>query len=66
MTLQLQGFKNPSKATEDSSIELVVTVPPGEARKPNQWLMLDVAKERLLAIERGIERRYLKPPFCKA
>ena len=55
----------PTKATEDSSIQLVLNVAPGEEGK-NQWLLLDVAKERLLAVERGIERRYLKPPFCKA
>ena len=59
-----QGFKFSPKVTENEDIELVVEAPSGGLQE-NQRLLLSVAKQRLLDVERAIERRYLKAPFCK-
>ena len=61
----LQGWKLPPKVTEDDDLELVGPEVQPEDMKENQRRTLEVARERLLALEKNVERRYLKPPFTK-
>lgn len=64
MLVCLQGYGLPPKITEDPEVDLICG--PDAPEKPNQKVIIDVAKERLLSLEHNIERRYLKPPFTKA
>ncbi len=60
-----QGWKLPPKVTEDDDLELVGPEVATEDLKVNQRRTLEVARDRLLALEKNVERRYLKPPFVK-
>ena len=60
-----QGWKLPPKVTEDDDLELVGPEVKAEDIKEHQRRTLEVARERLLALEKNVERRYLKPPFTK-
>ena len=59
----------PPKPTEDDSVEMVAKTALIEGAEltlePNQKCILEAARERLLALEANIERRYLKPPLSK-
>ena len=55
----------PPKVTEDDDLELVGPEVKAEDIKEHQRRTLEVARERLLALEKNVERRYLKPPFTK-
>ena len=60
----------PIKPTEDEEISLVCSralkkKPDDRRQKIEEESILEASKERLLTLERGIERRYLKQPFTK-
>ncbi len=51
--------------TEDEDLELVGPEMKVTELKEHQRRTMQVARERLLALEKNVERRYLKPPFTK-
>ncbi len=57
----------PAKPQDEEGMELIAeTAVRGDLNlAPKQRCILDVVRERLLALESNIERRYLKPPFSK-
>uniref|UniRef100_A0A095C338 Bromodomain adjacent to zinc finger domain protein 2A n=1 Tax=Schistosoma haematobium TaxID=6185 RepID=A0A095C338_SCHHA len=60
-SLQTKEWKIPNKTSED---EIISLIPRTEVKKSRfeHW-PLELARDRLLDIERHIERRYLLPPF---
>ena len=64
-SLQVKGFKFPPRESEQDDIELVTSLGDDVSKRERQRLILEVARNRLLELENCIERRYLKPPFCK-
>ena len=62
-----QGYRATLRPTEDSAIELVgsfqITADTPLTSSTNQRSIIEIARNRLLALERSIERRYLKPPL---
>jgi len=51
------------KRHDPNDLDLVIT--PMEEVSGQQKRIIDLVKEKLLQLESGIERRYLKPPFTK-
>lgn len=58
----LQGSKLPPKAASESGNSKEKTV---LGKKEKSQSLIENARERLVKLERNIERRYLKPPLCK-
>ncbi|XP_067934838.1 bromodomain adjacent to zinc finger domain protein 2B-like isoform X2 [Watersipora subatra] len=52
------------KKHDATDLELVVT--PATEVAEGQKRIIDLVKEKLLLLEAGVERRYLKPPFIKS
>ncbi|CAH8570037.1 unnamed protein product [Schistosoma bovis] len=60
-SLQTKEWKIPNKTSED---EIISLIPRTEVKKSRfEYWPLELARDRLLDIERHIERRYLLPPF---
>lgn len=58
----LQGSKLPPKAASEFGNSKEKTV---LGKKEKSQSLIENARERLVKLERNIERRYLKPPLCK-
>ncbi|XP_064595320.1 bromodomain adjacent to zinc finger domain protein 2B-like isoform X3 [Liolophura sinensis] len=63
-SLQVKGWKLPEKIAEMTEVETVSRA--NTVLKETQVYPLEVAKDKLLKLEKNIERRYLKPPFSKS
>lgn len=55
-SMQVKGWRIPNRANTDDSTD------EGSPKKP-KLDPIEIAKERLIALESAIERRYLKPPL---
>ncbi|KAJ8307462.1 hypothetical protein KUTeg_015546 [Tegillarca granosa] len=63
-SLQIKGWKVPQRCSEDSQVKIVDKTQ--TELKENEYYPMEMARKKLLNLEPNIERRYMKPPLCKA